>query len=74
MQVFGENWMSEKKRNYNADTFTVLDMNLQHDRAIGGHDLRVGSAGKRRAGKVSPSNQIISREIIQRIIDKMRDI
>jgi hypothetical protein len=65
--------MPEKKRNYDADTLSILNLNLSKNQGSNAVTPRSGNSKKGSSGKVSSENSKFSHDLIQRLINKMKD-
>lgn len=65
--------MPEKKRNYDADTLSISNLKLSRNQEADGMLTGKTSSRKGSIGKSGGRNTNLTRELIQRIIEKMKE-
>lgn len=65
--------MAEKKRSYDADTLSVSDLDLRKCRGLDGSDSGKRGSHKRASRKSGDMNSASSYELIQKLIEKMKE-
>ncbi len=65
--------MAEKKRNYDADTLSLSNLDLRKHHGLDGSDSGKRGSGKRSSRKSGEVSSTFSYELIQKLIEKMKE-
>ncbi len=72
-ELFGREDMPDKKRNYDSDTLSIANLNLRQNQAPDSLNSRDGSKRKGSTWKTGQKDSKFMYDLIQRIIEKMKD-
>jgi hypothetical protein len=72
-ELFGREDMPDKKRNYDSDTLSIANLNLRQNQVPDSLNSRDRSKRKGSTWKTGQKDSKFTYDLIQRIIEKMKD-
>lgn len=72
-ELFGREDMPDKKRNYDSDSLSIVNLNLRQNQAPDSINSRDGIKRKGSTWKTGQKDSKFTYDLIQRIIEKMKD-